>query len=158
MEQRRLEAEAKEYELQQQNIRDRLEAERLEDERRLQQDKETEAWVKQEEDRAREERTKQHKQESQQAAKSRQARSRVAEAYLKIIRVSRDMSVSMLGEDVLRGLPALKSRTGEFADALLDLKTTRGANPAVADHFRKSLPPSLSRLQRSVTEGKVKLG
>lgn len=141
-EQRRLQAEAnkeaKEYALQLEEIHGQREAKRLEDERLRQQDKETEEWRKQEEELVRAEQKKQQEQKSQQATKEKQARLRVMRAYLNIMRVTRNMTISLVGEDVLRALPLLKARSGDFADRLMELKATPGADPLVVDHFNRA--------------------
>jgi hypothetical protein len=129
-EQRRRQAEAKEDQLQQEAIREQREA----DERQLQQDREMENWFKREEERARTEETKQQKQTTE----VKRAGYRIGQAYLKIVRVSRDINISLLGEDVSRGLQAAKPRIGEFTEALAQLKITQGTNPAVTDHFQEA--------------------
>ncbi|MGO9569718.1 MAG: hypothetical protein ACLP5H_19475 [Desulfomonilaceae bacterium] len=137
-EQRRGEAKAKEFALQQDEIHRQREAERLEKESQSQQNKETEEWRKQEEELVRKEQKKQQDQKSQQAAKEKQTRQRVIRAYLNIMRVTRNMTISLIGEDVLRAIPLLKARSGEFADRLLELKTTPGADPLVVGHFDRA--------------------
>ncbi len=141
-EQKSLQAEAneraKEYALQQEEIHRQSEAERLENEWQRQQEKDTEAWRSQEAAQVQKEQGKQQEQKSQRAAKEKHARLRVTWAYLKMLRLTRDMSISLLGGDVLSALPVLKARFGEFLDRLSELKVTPGTDPEVVDHYGRA--------------------
>ncbi len=163
-EQRRLQAEANEranqLALQQEEIRGQREAERTQKERQSQQDKENDEWRKQEEALVRAEQEGQQQQASQQSDKEKRERLRVIRAYLKMLRLARDMSISLLGEDVLLTVPRLKPRISQFADGLLELKATPGADPLVIDHYDRAfrhLVTALSARSRKAKYDSVRM-